>query len=235
MYRGLIHFHSSFSYDSLLSIKNIVNFALKNNLNFLILTDHDTINGSIALKDYIDNNNYNIEVLISAEYNTEYGDIIALNINKEIVNMKFDLFVSEVKEQNGLLLFPHPYKGHKHIDYISTKVDLIEVFNARTDDVSNEKAYHLAENKNIRKYYSADAHNYASLKNSIIEFKNKGSLIESLTQSEIKQVSRVKSYYIEIIYSQFIKAIKLKNLSLLKSLMINLIINTIKFKILRKV
>jgi predicted metal-dependent phosphoesterase TrpH len=235
MYRGLIHFHSKYSYDSILSIKSIVNFALKENLNFLVLTDHDAISGSIALKEYINKNNYNIEVLISAEYNTEYGDIIALNINSEIKNMEFDLFVNEVKEQNGLLLLPHPYKGHKHIDYISTRVDLIEVFNARTDDISNEKAYRLAETNNIRKYYSTDAHNYASLKNSIIEFKNKGSLVESLTQSEIKQVSSIKSYYIETIYSQFIKAIKLKNLFLLKSLMINLIISTIKFKILRKV
>ena len=31
MYRGLIHFHSNYSYDSILSIKNIVKFAQKEN------------------------------------------------------------------------------------------------------------------------------------------------------------------------------------------------------------
>ena len=50
MYRGLIHFHSCYSYDSILSIKNIVSFAIENDLNFLILTDHDNINGSKVLK-----------------------------------------------------------------------------------------------------------------------------------------------------------------------------------------
>ena len=235
IYRGLIHFHSQYSYDSILSIKKIVEFAIKEKLNFLILTDHDTINGAVALKKYIDDNNYNIEVIIAAEYNTEYGDIVALNISKEIMNMKFDLFIDEVKKQNGLLFFPHPYKGHKNIEYIAKNVDAIEVFNSRTDDESNKKALILSNKYNKLKYYATDAHSYTSLKNCIIEFKKDGTLVESLQNSIINPCDTKKTYYIEVLYSQFIKSFKNKDLILFKSLVKNLLFNIIKLKIHQRV
>ena len=129
-YRGLIHFHSRYSFDSILSIKSIVNFALSENLNFLVLTDHDTIEGSVKLKEYIENKGYDIEVLIAAEYCTEYGDVIALDIKYEIKDMNFNNFISLVKEQEGYILFPHPYVGHKNLEEIANQADLIETFNS---------------------------------------------------------------------------------------------------------
>jgi predicted metal-dependent phosphoesterase TrpH len=235
MYRGLIHFHSEYSYDSILSIKSIVNFALKENLNFLVLTDHDSIKGAIELSKYINKHNYNIEVIISAEYNTEYGDIIALNINKEIENMNFNSFINEVKKQNGLLFFPHPYKGHANIEHIAEKVDFIEIFNSRTDNMSNEKALNLASKYNKLIYYATDAHNYSSLKNCILEFKKDGTLIESLKNNTIMKCNQRKSYYIEVLYSQFIKSFKKKDLYLFKQLIRSLLVNIIKLNINKKI
>jgi len=235
MYRGLIHFHSKYSYDSILTIKKIANFALKENCNFLILTDHDTIKGSVALQKYINKHNYNIEVLIAAEYNTDCGDIIALNINREIEDMRFDFFIEEVKRQNGLLLLPHPYKGHINLEYIVEKVDFIEVFNSRTDINSNEKALILAKKYNKLVYYATDAHNYNSLKNCILEFKKNGTLIESMQNSSMVPVGKNKTYYIEVLYSQFIKSFKNKDFSLFKKLIKILLVYIIKFNLFRKV
>lgn len=235
MYKGLIHFHSEYSYDSILSIKSIVQFALQENINFLVLTDHDTIIGSLALKNYIKSKNYNIEVIISAEYNTEYGDIIALGISTEVSNMTFALFIEEVRKQNGILLFPHPFKGHKNIEYIASKVDFIEVFNARTDKKSNEKAVCLAKKYAKPIYYATDAHNYNSLKNCIIEFKKDGSFIESLHNSTIVPTTKVKTYYIEVFFSQLVKSYKYKDFKLFISLIKILIFNILKLKIHKKV
>jgi len=235
MYRGLIHFHSNYSYDSILSINKIVKFALKNNLNFLILTDHDTIEGSLKLKAYIDEKQINIEVLIAAEYNTEYGDIIALNIKKEIKNMKFDNFINEVKEQGGILLFPHPYKGHKEIEFIAQKVDMIEVFNARTGDNANRSALTLANKYNKKSYYASDAHTYLSLKNAIIEFPKQETYTHSILNSDIKLSKSLKSFNIEIIYSQFIKSIKIKRLKLLVAITKSFIKQMIVLKIFKRV
>lgn len=235
MYRGLIHFHSEFSYDSILSIKKIVDFAIMKNLNFLVLTDHETLKGSFALKAYIEKNNYDIEVIIAAEYNTSYGDIIALDVDQEIENMEFDNFIKEVKKQKGLILFPHPYKGHKNTDYIASKVDFIEVFNSRTDDMSNDKALDLANRFQKKIYYASDAHNYNSLGNSIIEFEKVGTFFESLKYSKITQCTRKKTYYVEVLYSQLIKSFKHKNTGLFKNLLMSFVKRTVKMKLFQRI
>ena len=45
-FKGIIHCHSNHSYDSIVSIKKFI--TCKNNeLDFVILTDHNTIDGSL--------------------------------------------------------------------------------------------------------------------------------------------------------------------------------------------
>ena len=235
MYRGLIHFHSNYSYDSILSIKNIVKFAQKENLNFLALTDHDTIKGSIELKKYIDHKKIDIEVIMAAEYCTEYGDVIALGIKEEITEMKFDLFVQQVKQQNGLLFFPHPYYGHTHIEDVAQKVDFIEVFNSRVDKARNGKAIILSNKYKKHQYYATDAHNYKSLKNSIIEVEKAGTLIESFRNNTIYQLSAIKTRRYEVLLSQFVKSFKRRNLNLFISLVKDVIIYIIRFNLYKKI
>lgn len=234
-YRGLIHFHSNYSYDSILSIRNIIQFALKENINFLVLTDHNSIKNSLALKKYIKDKKFDIEVIIAAEYATEFGDVIALGIDTEITNMTLDAFIDDVKNQNGLLLFPHPYKGHEKIELIAEKVDFIEVFNSRIDDESNKKALNLAKELNKPVYYASDSHNYLSLKNCIIEFNKNGSFLESLKKGNIVPISLIKSYYFEITLSQLIKAFKNNDLRLFVSLAKNTLTQILSLKIFGKI
>lgn len=234
-YRGLIHFHSSLSFDSCLSVKAIVNFALKNNLNFLILTDHNSIEGSLRLRRYIESRELDILVIPAAEYATEFGDVIAVGIHSEITNMKFIDFARDVKSQGGVLLFPHPYDAHKNIEKIAQACDLIEVFNARSSDRNNLLSARLAEDLHKPIYYATDAHCAQSLQNSIIEFFGEKDFMSSLVSSKIYQATKIKSFRYEIIYSQIIKSIKLKNLRLFIYQIKNLLISVIKLKILEKV
>lgn len=234
-YRGLIHFHSKYSFDSILSIKSIVDFALGENLNFLVLTDHDTLEGSIKLKEYVENNGYDIEVLIAAEYYTEYGDVIALDIKDEIKDMNFNNFISSVREQEGYILFPHPYVGHKNIEEIANQADLIETFNSRVSHEKNEKAAELA-NKFFKKGYSSpDAHNRNSLKNAIIEFKKEGSLVESMLKNEISTISTKKTFLYEIYFSQIVKSFKYKNLRLFIRMTLSILKNFLLLKLFKRV
>jgi predicted metal-dependent phosphoesterase TrpH len=236
MYKGIMHFHSKYSYDSILSIDEIVRFALKNELNFLILTDHNTLVGSLKLKESINNQNLNINVIIGAEYKTEYGDIIALNIKEEIHNMNYSAFIKEVRKQGGVLLFPHPYKGHKNIEIIAKDVDMIEVFNSRVDDKGNQQALLLATKFKKPIYYASDAHNYKSLDNIIIKIDStNNSLLESLLHSELKVVTKEKSYQYELFYSQYIKALKRKDIKLLITLSIRTIKRIIDLSLFRKI
>jgi predicted metal-dependent phosphoesterase TrpH len=214
MYRGLIHFHSCFSHDSISSIESIVRFSIKNRINFLILTDHEDIQGSIALKNYISQKKINIEVVYAAEYKTDLGDVIAIGLKAQVINMNFDLFVDEVKKQSGLILFPHPYVGHKNIEKITEASDMIEIFNSRVSDELNNKALDLAKRFNKPIYYSSDAHSISELENSIVEFEAHGSLLDSLLHSSITRVTCVKTKKYKIVFSQLIKALKKKDISL---------------------
>jgi len=236
IYRGIIHIHSCYSYDSILSIENIAKFALKNKLNFVCVTDHNTIAGSLALKQYVEKHKLPIEVIIGAEYKTSLGDIIALGIKEEIKILDFDSFIEEVKKQGGLLLFPHPYKGHKNIDYIAKKVDLIEVFNSRVGQKENERAKKLALKYGKQIYFASDAHTYLSLGNCIIEFeKIENNFLESLLKAKIRPVCCINSYYFEVVYSQFLKSLKLKDVKIFLKQMKNLLKLGTTLKLFKKI
>ena len=68
--KGIIHLHSSFSHDAINKIDKIIDKALENDLDFIILTDHDTINGSLALRKRIKERKLNLIAPIAAEYKT---------------------------------------------------------------------------------------------------------------------------------------------------------------------
>jgi predicted metal-dependent phosphoesterase TrpH len=235
MYNGLIHFHSNNSYDSILKIKSIVNFALKNKLNFLALTDHDTISGSEKLKDYIDKNNINIEIIIGAEYLTEYGDIVVLNIDTEIQNRTFTEFINEVKLKKGVLFLPHPYVGHKNIELLAQSVDFIEVFNSRVTEENNDRAFQLAKKYSKPFYYASDAHTKKDLKNAIMKFEKRGDLVASLNRANITYKKLFKTTNFEVIFSQFVKAIKNKNIILFINLCKSFIVLLLKGKLFKPI
>jgi predicted metal-dependent phosphoesterase TrpH len=216
-YKGIMHFHSRYSFDSFLTIKKIVKLALLHDLNFLLLTDHDTIAGSEQLRKEIENRGLPIEAPIAAEYHTEYGDVIAAFITAEIYERRFDFFVREVKKQGGLLLLPHPYRSHREIDKLAEAVDLIEIFNPRVRAEENEKAGQLARKYKKRAYYGSDMHLESEFTNSMVRFKKVGNLEDSLLQSSISSINLKSAGEQGLILSQAIKALKQGKIRLLFS------------------
>jgi len=216
-YKGIMHFHSRYSFDSLLTIKKIVKLALLQELNFLLLTDHDTTAGSRALKNEVENRGLAIEVPMAAEYHTEHGDVIAAFINDEITERRFDYFVEEVKKQDGLLLLPHPYRGHNEIDTLAAAVDLIEIFNPRVSREDNEKAEKLARKYKKQTYYGSDMHLESEFTNSMVVFKREGTLKDSLLTAKIRSLNLEPAREDGVILSQAIKALKKGKIRLLLS------------------
>jgi len=75
--RGVIHCHSHYSFDSTTSISTYLRIAKRHQLDFIILTDHDTIAGASALKAAAAESMPDLEVPLAAEYLTDEGDVIA--------------------------------------------------------------------------------------------------------------------------------------------------------------
>jgi len=172
---------------------------------------------------------------LAAEYCTEYGDVIAINIEKEIKDMQFDKFISSVRAQGGYILFPHPYVGHKNIEKIAENSDFIEVFNSRVSSDKNKKSEELAKKYSKIPYFSSDAHNKKSLKNGIVTFKKEDTLIESMLKNEMSLASADKTFLYEIYLSQIIKSIKQKNIKLLTRMLLGTAKKLLLLELFKKV
>jgi len=151
-----LHIHSKYSYDSLLSPERIIKVAKRKGLHGVAITDHNTIKGGIeALKI---NEDEDFQVIVGAEIRTEYGDIIGLFLEDKIATNKFEEVIEEIKSQGGLSVLAHPYRQYKFPEEIIDKVDLVEVFNARSKKRDNRRALHLAAKYNKPVIAGSDAH-----------------------------------------------------------------------------
>lgn len=170
-----LHIHSKYSYDSITSPKNIIKVAKKKGLNGIAVTDHNTIKG--GLKTFKENTNKDFYVIIGAEIKTEYGDIIGLFLNEEINSRNFEDVISEINEQSGISILAHPYRNNICIDEIISKVDLIEIFNARSKKEWNIKAFKLASKYKKPISAGSDSHLYFEIGKGILELANLNSIL----------------------------------------------------------
>ncbi len=231
MKKGIFHLHSNFSYDSFTSINKIISFSISNDLDFIVLTDHDTIKGSQILSLEVNRRKLNIEVPISAEYKTEFGDVIAMFLLEEINFTNWDEFYSSVKKQGGILILPHPYDGHKNLEYLAKQVDVIEVFNSRSSVYNNFKSYMLAKKFNKPIIYSSDSHIPNTLGNVLLCHESQFSLKESILNNYIFPIKMKRSQYFDFFISQINKAIYYKDIKLFFYVIYVLIRRLFNFKI----
>lgn len=215
--RGIIHCHSKYSFDSMVSTRSYLNAARRHKLDFIILTDHDTIEGSAALRKAAAREMPHLQVPLAAEYLTEYGDVIAVFLQSEIKTPTLAELIGEARAQGAILLFPHPYVSHKEIPRLAEACDLIEVFNSRAPARQNQKAAELAASINKQTYAGSDAHLATSLGRVIIQLENRGGLKASLLEGRMNWTEEVTPRW-EIAVSQMIKAWKKRQPALAWSL-----------------
>lgn len=159
-----LHNHTYYSRCSNLKPEILLKVAKKKGLDGIAVTDHNTIKGALTVKKL--NKDRNFEVIIGEEVDTNFGDVLAYYLNKEIKTHDFFTLVDEVKRQNGLISIPHPFrmsinpklKFRYPIAKIKDKIDAIECLNARMLPGNNEKAQKLAKRLNIPGTGGSDAH-----------------------------------------------------------------------------
>ena len=120
------------------------------------ITDHNTIRG--AQEAASRSLGSGVQVIVGAEYESEYGDVIGLFLKDEICSRDPFEIIDAIKKQGGVSILPHPYHGHSRIEELAQAVDMIEVFNARCSDSQNRQAVELATALNKPTIGGADAH-----------------------------------------------------------------------------
>jgi predicted metal-dependent phosphoesterase TrpH len=183
---GIIHCHSSYSYDSFISISAYLKIAKRNKLDFIIITDHDTIAGAQALRAEAARFMPELEVPLAGEYLTDEGDVIAAFISNEIGSRTFSEFAAEARQKDGVLLLPHPYVGHRSPETIAGQCDLIETVNCRTTQLKNLQAGLLAASLGKRAYAGSDAHFERNVTAAVLQVEDCGNLRTSLLRGRIR-------------------------------------------------
>ncbi len=156
-----LHIHSKYSSDGVLDPERIVRIAMKRGLNGIAITDHNTIKGGLKAKKY---ENADFTVIVGSEISTERGEIIGLFLEEEVKSTNVQEVITEIKEQNGIIVIPHPFDELRHSAFHPAEedakfIDCVEGFNSRcVYQKYNKKAVEFGIKHNLMITAGSDAH-----------------------------------------------------------------------------
>jgi predicted metal-dependent phosphoesterase TrpH len=151
-----LHIHSKYSYDSFAGLDSIVKTAKKKGIRAISITDHNTMAAYKNLKNISKSDE--IFIIRGMEVKTELGDITGLFLQNEIKSRNFDDVIDEIREQSGISVLPHPYRRKCDPEDLVSKIDLIEIFNARSTKEENTMAQKLCNATKKVAITGSDAH-----------------------------------------------------------------------------
>ena len=207
--RVLFHFHTRCSYDSNITPEAVVEFAVAEGINILAPTDHNTIRGSLEVRERAEK--HGIRTIVGAEYLSEYGDIIGLFLEREVVSRQARGIIAEIKGQGGLAILPHPSRSRGFDESLLRTFDGIEIFNARTSAELNAYAATLAERLQLPGFVGSDAHLAKELALGVGEIDEQPGLsLRDAMKAGMKPVVTRLTRRADVYRSQMIKAVRLR-------------------------
>jgi predicted metal-dependent phosphoesterase TrpH len=170
--RGAMHLHTCRSFDSLTRPKRLIAEAVRLGLDFIAVCDHDDLAGALAVREEARRTEAarRLAVLVGAEYRSDDGDLVCLGIERPIATRRPAELVKETHAQGGLVVLPHPYRGHLHVERLAAEVDLIETVNARCTPAANAAAAALAARHGKPAVGGSDAHLACQMGHCLVEF-----------------------------------------------------------------
>ncbi|WP_321423440.1 PHP domain-containing protein [uncultured Methanobacterium sp.] len=156
-----LHTHSKYSRDGWIDVEKMVKIAIKKGLSGIALTDHNTIKGALKAKKL---ESEKFKVIIGSEISTERGEVIGLFLSEEIRSRRFEEVISQIQDQDGIIVLPHPFDNIRgnginpnHED--AKLVDYVEIFNSRCLlNKYNIQAEKYAEKYGLHGLAGSDAH-----------------------------------------------------------------------------
>lgn len=157
-----LHMHTGFSPDSGTGLEDFVARCVRTGLNCIAVTDHNTIEGALLVREMAP-----FRVIVGEEITTAGGEIIGLFLQEKVPRGLPPLeTVERIKEQGGLVSIPHPFDHFRRsvitreaLYEVLPYVDIMEAFNARnTLQGDNRKAEALAREHDILTTAVSDSH-----------------------------------------------------------------------------
>ena len=161
------HMHTHFSPDSETDPDKLVKRCLKVGLELIAVTDHNTIEGALKVKDSAP-----FPVIIGEEIKTSAGEITGLFLKETIPAGLSPIDTAHrIKDQGGLVSLPHPFDRFrsevidgKAINELIPLLDIVEIFNSRNNlSADDRKAEKFAKENNLLTSGVSDAHTLMEL------------------------------------------------------------------------
>jgi predicted metal-dependent phosphoesterase TrpH len=134
-FKGMIHIHTTYSYDGTLSLPDFVNLVINRNIDFIVLTEHaedfDDKKMQLLVSDCNKVTTEDFLVIPGLEFNSNGIHILGIGIERYINAPNPEELIQKIHENNGLAILAHT-ADYKNIPYVKLKdVDMIEIWNPR--------------------------------------------------------------------------------------------------------
>ncbi len=155
-----LHLHSRYSHDSRTSLEALIERSRSCGLDRIALTDHNTVEGALALARLAPE-----LAIVGEEAKTLEGEIIGLFITGHLpAYQRPERVMDLVHEMGGLTYVPHPLDRNRshfsaeRIVELSDRIDIIEVYNPWCEPEANAAAARLANELDKATATGSDAH-----------------------------------------------------------------------------
>ena len=155
-----LHLHSNYSHDGQSSLEDLIQRCAEVALDRIALTDHNTVEGALALAQMAPE-----LAIVGEEAKTREGEVIGLFITRRLPPyLRPEELMDLVHEMGGLTYIPHPLDRHRanfrleRIVELADRIDIIETYNAWCEPAENQAAGRLATELGRVAATGSDAH-----------------------------------------------------------------------------
>jgi predicted metal-dependent phosphoesterase TrpH len=158
-----MHMHTEYSRDSRVMLADFAAIARETGLGAVCITDHDTIEGGLKLREM----NTGLQVIVGEEITTADGELVGLFLESRVApGQSAAKTIDLIHEQGGLAYVPHPFSRNRRrhlrraaLEAVAASLDIVEVFNAReVASSSNVRALEFARAHDLPGGVGSDAH-----------------------------------------------------------------------------
>jgi predicted metal-dependent phosphoesterase TrpH len=189
--RADLHVHTDASFDSRSRPELVIAQCRRLGLDVVVLTDHETVSTAARLQSRAKNP----RVVIGEEIMTTDGELIGLFLNAAVTGKPTPKAAAlAIKEQGGLVYLEHPYDDRRRhmseraIEEIADQIDIVEVFNGRSEPKANRRAEDLCSILGAAPGAGSDAHTIGEIGNVFVEMEDYASptdFLDSLRRGRI--------------------------------------------------
>lgn len=189
-----LHCHSKYSADNFLEPEELVEQAIKRNLDGVCLTEHHSMIPLWPLERIrIPEGFY---VFRGVEISTDHGHLLVYGLKDDSWNiwsshtyLNASQVIENVHRLGGICVPAHPFRGWDSFGediFTMDGIDAIETHNGIDLENMNQKAIHVASLRNLPSIGGSDCHSKEQVGRAFTEFKNSVHTIDELIE-EIKK------------------------------------------------